>query len=186
MDARAAIIFGQFGGIADPVNLPAFRVRLAGANIGTILVQHTDTQKVYDFLKGFGGVRIIVGSSLGAMASVVNAGYLAPTPIHFVGGFQPSDWDPSGHTVNIPLHHDGNPMPYDVVTRAIEVPANVRQAICFRNPVVGATGGLGHATYLAADPSKTKLEVIERLDVHPGDFPPAADTMFNRIIELCQ
>lgn len=179
MKARAAIIFGQFGAAADPLSLPTFRTRLANANIGTTLVQHTDSQKVYDFLKGFDGVRIIVGSSLGAMSSVVCAGYLSPTSVHFVGGFQPSDWDPSGHSVSI--EDDG-----DLITRAITVPANVREALCFRNPQLALTGGLGHATYIAADPEKTKLTVIKRLDAHPGDFPPAADLMFNRIVELCR
>lgn len=170
-------MFGQFGAAADPLSLPQFRTRLANANIGTILVQHTDSQQVYNFLKDFDGFRGIAGASLGAMSSVVCAGYLSPMAVHFVGGFQPSDWDPSGHEVNI---QDGP----DLITRAITVPTNVREALCFRNPIVGATGGLGHATYVAADPHKTKLTVINRLDAHPGDFGEAADIMFNKIVEL--
>lgn len=174
--ARIAVMFGQFGVTADPISLPVFTKRLTDQGIETILVEHYDSKKVYDFLKGFAGFRGTVGSSLGAMSSVVCAGYLTPTPVDFVGGFQPSDWDPSGHSVNI---QDGP----DIITRAITVPANVRVAVCFRNPIVAATGGLGHATYIAHDPSKTKLTVINRLDVHPGDFPPAADIMLEKIVE---
>lgn len=186
MKARVAVIFGQFGQAADPENLPAFRFRLTSAGVETILVQHTDSQKVYDFLHGFGGFCGTVGASLGAMSAVVFAGYLAPQTIHFAGGFQPSDFDPSGHTVNIPLYHGDSDEPYDVVTRAIEVPSNVVESLCFRNPVAAATGGLGHATFLAADPKKTALTVRERIDVHPGDFGQAADIMFNTIIELAR
>lgn len=182
--ARAAVVFGQFGGGADPFNLPAFRMRLTAIGFETILVQHFDTRRVYDFLHGFDGFCSIIGASLGAMSAVVFAGYLAPQTIHFVGGFQPSDYDPSGHSVNIPLHRGDSDIPYDVVTRAIEVPSNVVEALCFRNPVGPATGFLGHATFLAADTNKTTLTVRERLDVHPGDFPPAADEMFNRAVEL--
>lgn len=178
--SRVAIMFGQFGAAADPINLPAFRDRLANAKkgIATILVQHTDSQKVYDFLSGYFGPRIIVGASLGAMSAVVCAGYLKPKQVTFVGGFQPSDWDPSGHDVRLE-GPDG-----DVITRAITVPDNVQNAMCFRNPIVAATGALGHATYIAADPAKTRLEVIPRNDPHPGDFGEAAGMMFEKIMEL--
>ena len=115
------------------------------------------------------------------MSAIVFAGYLAPQTHHFAGGFQPSDYDPSGHTVNIPVETEFGP---DVITRAIEVPPNVREALCFRNPQIALTGGLGHATYIAADPQKTKLTVVNKLDAHPGDFGDAADTMFNKIMEL--
>ena len=30
----------------------------------------------------------------------------------------------------------------------------------------------------------TELQVIDRVDVHPGDFGPAQDIMFDRIMEL--
>jgi hypothetical protein len=181
--ARIVVAFGQFGRAADPINLPHFRDRLNQAGVETILVQHDDSKSAVNFLRGFRGFTGCVGSSLGAMSAVVFAGYLHPQEVDFVGGFQPSDYDPSGHSVNIPLHHGSEPVPYDIVTRAIEVPATVRRAVCFRNPVVAATGGLGHAIYIAADPAKTKLTVIERLDVHPGDFPPAQDTMFDAVME---
>jgi hypothetical protein len=78
------------------------------------------------------------------------AGYLKPKQVHFVGGFQPSDWDPSGHTVNLPPPFEGA----DRITRAITVPPNVQNALCFRNPIAAATGGLGHATYIT-DPDNT-------------------------------
>ena len=61
----------------------------------------------------------------------------------------------------------------------VSVPDNVVSALCFRNPVAAATGGLGHAIWKLADGNtRTKLTVIERPDIHPGDFPPASDTMF--------
>jgi hypothetical protein len=184
MSARIAVVFGQFGVAADPINLPHFRDRLMQAGAKTILVQYTDSQQVYDFLHPFSGPSAIVGSSLGAMSSVVFAGYLHPQEVDFVGGFQPSDYDPSGHSVNIPLYHDNEQIPYDTVTRAIEVSNNVREALCFRNPVIAATGGLGHATYIAADPTKTNLTVIERPDVHPGDFGVAQDMMFAVVAKI--
>lgn len=173
--SRVAVVFGQFGIAADPVNLPIFRDRLAKVGIETILVQHTDTQKVYDFLHGYAGECGIVGSSLGAGVAPVMAGYLRLRAVQFVGGFQPSDWDPVMHPVAL---HGQNPL--DLITRAVIVPENVREAVCFRNPVVALTGGLGHATYILGPGNKngTKLTVIEREDIHPGDFPPAQDTMF--------
>jgi len=180
MKARVAVVFGQFGAAADPQNLPRFRFRLTSAGLETILVQHTDSQKAFDFLHGFGGFCAVVGASLGAMSAIVFAGYLAPQTIHFAGGFQPSDFDPSGHTVSIPVKTEFGD---DLITRAIEVPTNVCEALCFRNPQLALTGGLGHATYVAADPQKTKLTVVNNLDVHPGDFGDAADAMFNTITE---
>jgi hypothetical protein len=181
--ARIVVVFGQLGQVADPVNLPHFRDRLTQAGVETILVQHTDSQKAFTFLYNFNGFKGCVGSSLGAMSAVVFAGYLHPQEVDFVGGFQPSDYDPSGHSVNIPLHHGNDPVPYDIVTRAIEVPTTVRRAVCFRNPAVAATGGLGHAIYIAADPTKTKLTVLERPDIHPGDFGVAQDQMFSAVME---
>lgn len=160
---RCAVVFGQFGVAADPVNLPHFRDRLAQAGIETILVEHTDSQKVFDFKPD-----AIVGASLGAGAAPLFAWYLKPHPIRFVGGFQPSDWDPV-----MQLDAEGQ--------RYVSVPDNVKEALCFRNPNPAATGGLGHATY-KADSSATKLEVIEREDVHPGDFGEAQDMMVARVL----
>lgn len=178
--ARIAVVFGQFGQLADPVNLPAFQQRLQQTGADTILVQHTDSQKVYDFLHGFAGFVGIAGASLGAGASPIFAGYLKGQTVDFVGGFQPSDWDPVMHEVSIP---DGN----DLITRAVNIPANVTAALCFRNPVVAATGGLGHATYvLAPGNTTTKLTVTDRMDAHPGDFGVAADTMFATVMALIQ
>lgn len=167
---KVAVVFGQFGDAADPVNLPHFRDRLAQAGVGTILIQHTDSQAAYDF-----NPDAYVGASLGAMSVCIMAGYRNPTRVKFVGGFQPSAWDPTGHNVNIP--HDPEP-----ITRAVNVPGNVAQALCFRNPIWAATGGLGHATYIASA-LNTRLEVIDRPDVHPGDFGEAQDIMVARVLE---
>lgn len=180
--SRCAVIFGQFGVVADPMNLPNFQRRLAAAGIESILIEHTDSQKAYDFLHRYNGKIALIGASLGAMSAVVFAGYLSPREVDFVGGFQPSDYDPSGHSVNIPLYHQGEDVPYDVIVRAIEVPVNVREALCFRNPQVAVTGGLGHAAYLVKDAARTKCETIERLDVHPGDFGQAQDIMLARAV----
>lgn len=176
--ARIAVVFGQFGQMADPVNLPAFQQRLQQAGASTILIQHTDNQQAYDFLRTFSGFVGIVGASLGAGASPVIAGYLDKKKVDFVGGFQPSDWDPVMHEVSIQSGAD-------VITRAVNVPANVANAMCFRNPIIATTAGLGHATYvLAPGNSATKLTVIERDDIHPGDFGVAQDAMFNRVMAL--
>lgn len=178
MNARIAVVFGQFGQLADPINLPVFEQRLQNEGAQTILIQHTDSQKVYEFLYGFGGFTGIVGASLGAGAAPIFAGYLQPALIDFVGGFQPSDWDPVMHEVSI---QSGN----DVITRAVNLPPNVVNALCFRNPIIALTGGLGHATYvLAPGNTETNLSVIERMDAHPGDFGVAQDTMFNKIMAL--
>ena len=170
MTARAAVIFGQFGAAADPINLPAFEKRLADAGIQTILVQHTDTQKVYDFLHAWKGKVGIFGASLGAGIAPICAGYLQPRLVNFVGGFQPSDYDPVMHQVAL------RSVSGDEITRAVSVPNNVLEALCFRNPVAAATGGLGHATYVAT--GAVQLRVIERNDPHPGDFGEAQDEMF--------
>lgn len=169
---RCAVVYGQFGAAADPLNLPAFRNRLAEAGVNTILIQHTDSKSAYDFLHGFDGRIAIIGASLGAMSAVVFAGYLNPQEVDFVGGFQPSDYDPSGHEVAI--QDEG-----DLITRAITVPRNVKQALCFRNPIVAATGGLGHATYvLDSNNTTTKLTVVNRVSPHPDDFGRSADEMY--------
>lgn len=174
--SRCVVVFGQFGAAADPVNLPKFRSRLATGGIETILIQHDDSRAAIDFLRDYNGKIALVGASLGAMSAVIFAGYLVPRPVNFVGGFQPSDYDPSGHSVSIQDHD-----PEDLITRAIDVPSNVAEALCFRNPVAAMTGGLGHATYIAANPGSTRLTVVKRLDVHPGDFGEAADEMFDAV-----
>lgn len=173
--SRVAVVFGQYGALADPLNLPTFRNRLVAQGVETILIQHDDSQKAYDFLHGYEHFCGLVGASLGAMSVAVMAGQLAPQTVHFVGGFQPSDWDPSGHMVCIKSG-------LDVITRAVTVPANVKQALCFRNPILAMTGGLGHATYVLED-AATKIEIVERTDVHPGDFGVAQDQMVETVMK---
>lgn len=172
--SRCVVIFGQYGALADPANLPAFNARLQKAGIETILIQHFDSKSAVDFLRNHDGKRGLIGASLGAMSAVIMAGYMQPEMVDFVGGFQPSDYDPSGHTVSIPETD-----PPDLIIRAVTVPRNVKKALCFRNPIAVATGGLGHATYvLDPDNKTTKLAVVKNGDVHPGDFGSAADQMF--------
>ena len=158
--SRIAFVFGQFGAAADPLNLPNCEQRVKALGVETILVQHTDSQRVYDFLHGYSGFCGAIGSSLGAGAVVLFAKYLKPQKVHFLGGFQPSVWDP--------VMTEGNP-PF------IAVPDSVAQGLCFRNPVWAITGGLGYATWKGNN--VTKLDVIEREDVHPGDFGEAQDQM---------
>lgn len=177
---RIVIAFGQFGAAADPQNLPAFNQRLQDANVDTILIQHDETEKAINFLRGYRGFVGLVGASLGAMSVVAWARDLAPQEINFVGGFQPSDYDPTGISVNIEVQTQFGP---DLINRAVEVSANVDRALCFRNPQFALTGGLGHAAYiLAPGNTHTKLTTIPRLDAHPGDFGDAADAMFNAIM----
>lgn len=172
--SRVAVVFGQYGALADPANLPAFNARLLQAGIETILIQHYDSKSAYDFLHNYEGKKGLIGASLGAMSVLVFAGYLQPETIDFCGGFQPSDYDPSGHQVLIKEND-----PPDVITRAITVPRNVKKALCFRNPIAAATGGLGHATWIKdSNNTTTMLAVLKRLDIHPGDFGDAADQMF--------
>lgn len=174
MKPRVAFMFGQFGAVADPQNFPRCRDRVAEF-AETILVEHTDSQKVYDFLHGYAGPTALIGASLGAMSVVICAGYLSPQKIDFVGGFQPSDWDPSGHPIEIKEDND-------VITRCAIVPHNVRFAVCFRNPIAAQTLALGHATYLPAQGNTyTHVEVIKREDIHPGDFDPAQSEMIEKL-----
>lgn len=178
MNARIAVVFGQFGFAADPVNLPTFNKRLQNAGIETILIEHDDTKEAFAFLHGYAGKKGLIGASLGAMSVIVFARYMPQDEFAFAGGFQPSDYDPSG--VNLLIAEQDPP---DLITRGIYVPRNVKTALCFRNPVIAATGALGHATWLAEDATATKLTVVKRLDAHPGDFPPAADQMFDAVVE---
>lgn len=182
MKKRAVLVYGQFGALADPVQLNALAARLRAIGFEVIIVQHFDSTAAYNYLFNFDGFKVMIGSSLGAMSVVVFAGYMAHRQIDFIGGFQPSDFDPSGHSVNIPLYR--GQLQYDTITRAIIVPTNVKQGLVFRNPVVAMTGGLGHAAWIAANDKSTKLQTIEREDAHPGDFPPAQDTMFDTVKEL--
>ncbi len=177
--SRMVAMFGQYGAAADPVNFPRFVERVQQAGVEVLLCQHYDSQKAYSFLHGYKGRIALVGASLGAMSVVVCAGYLTPQPVHFVGGFQPSDYDPSGHSVNIPLKNASGEV-YDVITRAIELPRNVLSALCFRNPQAALTAGLGHAAYI--ERGDGRLQTIERLDVHPGDFGEAQDVMVERVL----
>lgn len=178
MKPRVAVVFGQLGAAADPVNLPLFRQRLNDAGVETVLIQHDDTNGAVRFLRGYAGKKGLIGASLGAMSVIVFARYMPEDEFAFAGGFQPSDFDPSGVDVKI-VETD----PPDVVTRAIYVPKNVKTALCFRNPAFAGTGGLGHATWIADDPKVTRLTVVKRLDIHPGDFPPASDEMLAAALE---
>jgi hypothetical protein len=176
MPKRAVLVYGQFGQLADPVSLNQLAGRLRAIGFEVIIVQHMDSKAAYDYLMGFHGMRVLIGSSLGAMSAVVFAGYMMHQQIDFVGGFQPSDYDPSGHDVEI-REND----PPDIITRAIEVPSNVANAVCFRNPVAALTGGLGHAAYVLDPSGNTKLVTYKREDAHPGDFGEAQDIMFNTV-----
>lgn len=172
MNARCAVVFGQFGRAADPIQLPMFNKRLQSAGVETVLIEHDDTKGAYAFLRGYAGKKGMIGASLGAMSVIVFARYMPDDEFAFCGGFQPSDFDPSGVSVEFEETD-----PDDLITRAIFVPKNVKTGLVFRNPVVAMTGGLGHATWIADDIEATKLTIEKRLDAHPGDFPPAQDQM---------
>lgn len=170
--SRVVVAFGQFGAVADPKNLPSFHTAVVNAGHEAILVQHFATQQAIQFLRGYPGKVGLVGASLGAGAVPIWAGYLQ-APVNFVGGFQPSDFDPVMHTQLV----DGEEL------KCVTVPKNVAETLCFRNPMAIATEGLGHATYILDAKNKTtQLKVVNRLDPHPGDFGPAADLMLTALL----
>lgn len=168
MIRKVAVILGLGGGLFDPPSGEAqfvHRCKAIGLDTGASPFQYGDSQGVYDFLKT-ADWRSIVGDSFGADYGPQYAGELAPVPIDFLGGFQPSMYAT------------------DVRNGVIMVPANVRTAHCIRDPVWLDTGGLGYATWTAADPKKTRLLVTEHRGAHPDDWGYSQDLMFAEIKNL--
>lgn len=84
--------------------------------------------------------------------------------IDFVGGFQPSLYDPRVHN------------------GVIAVPTNVVKAHCIYDPNFVDTGGLGAARYVLPPGSKTILTVTQHPGAHPDDWGVSQDMMFNDVV----
>jgi hypothetical protein len=167
MIRKVAIIFGLGGGWLDPrageVSLLA-RLKALGLTVPDAPFNYDDGQGVYEFLKETDW-RGIIGDSFGACFGPHYAGALAPHTVDYLAGFQPSIYSTLG------------PGP-------IAVPANVKTAHCIRDPDWIDTGGLGYATWVAADPKKTRLFITEHRGAHPDDTGYAQDLVFAEVKQL--
>jgi hypothetical protein len=172
MTARIALIGGQGYPLTETqAGLPALKKRLnaKGIDTGVGPFKHTDRQSIRDWLYGFKGFRALIGDSLGAGASALYAGDLDGN-VDFVGGFQPSDWDPiaQGPTNN----------------RVVVVAKNVLVAHCIWDPFFLETGGLGNAHYVISKGAKTVLTTTEHRGPHPDDWGYSQELMFNHVMQL--
>ena len=168
MIRKIAIIFGLGGGWLDPRGGEVYlaeRCKSIGLDVGSSPFNYADGQGVYDFLKD-ADWRAIVGDSFGADFGPQYAGTLAPRKVDFLAGFQPSMYASN------------------IQNGTITVPANVVTAHCIRDPIWVDTGGLGFATWVAADPKVTRLLITEHRGAHPDDTGYAQDLIFGEIKSL--
>ena len=171
MNARIATI----GGMGYPFTETAAgmphlteRFKAIGIDVGASVFKHNDRQAIRDWLWRFNGFRALIGDSLGAGAAALYAGDL-DGEVDFVGGFQPSNYDPIG---NGPAgHHE------------IPVSANIKVAHCIRDPRWIDTFGLGQAYYVVRN-TKTVLTLTENYGAHPDDWGYSQDLMFNHVKQL--
>ncbi len=167
MKTRIALIGGQGWPLTETAaGLPTLQRRLEAKGIEVHTFAHNARQQIRDWLHGYGGFRALIGDSLGAGAAALYAGDL-DGKVDFVGGFQPSAWDPVGQG---PVHD-----------RTIAVAANVLVAHCIWNPSFFETGGLGNAHYVVSS-RKTKLSTTEHHGAHPDDWGYAQDLMFTHLM----
>jgi hypothetical protein len=167
MTKKVAIIYGLGGSWFDPAAGEVYlaqRLKAKGFNVGGPFA-YTDSQGVYDFLQ-HADWRAIVGDSFGADYGPVYAGELKPIAIDYLAGFQPSMYASN------------------VVNGEIVVPANVVFAHCVRDPVWTDTYGLGYASWVAANPKRTKLVTTLHRAAHPDDAGWAQNLIFNEILKL--
>lgn len=172
MTPRVALIGGQGYPLTETqAGLPTLKQRLnaKGVDTGQGPFAHTDRQAIRDWLYGYKGFRGLIGDSLGAGAAALYAGDLDGT-VDFVGGFQPSAWDPIGQG---PINN-----------RMILVAHNVAVAHCIWDPVFVETGGLGNAHYIVSNGAKTKLTLTSHPGAHPDDWGYSQDLMFNHVMQL--
>jgi hypothetical protein len=166
---RIALIGGQGWPLTETqAGLPTLAKRLAELGVDTKTFSHADRQGISSFLASVGGFRGLVGDSLGAGAAAMYAADVKG-PVDFVGGFQPSAWDPIGQG--------------PITARVIMVARNVKVAHCIWDPVFVETGGLGNAHYVV-HPGKTALTTTEHHGMHPDDWGYAQDLMVNHISQL--
>ena len=167
MTPRIALIGGQGWPLTETMaGLPALARRLFALGIETETFVHDARQVIRDYLWGHPWIGL-VGDSLGAGAAALYAADQHPHSVQFVGGFQPSAYDPIG---NGPLNH-----------RVIVVPSNVQVAHCIWDPVFADTIGLGNARYIALSHKDTALTVTEHRGPHPDDWGFAQDLMVMHI-----
>jgi len=168
-NARIALIGGQGWPLTETMaGLPALATRLVAAHVEVQTFAHDARQAIRDWLWHYAGFRGLIGDSLGAGASALYAGDLTDGNVDFVGGFQPSAWDPIGQG--------------PVSDRTILVAANVLVAHCIWDPAFIDTGGLGNAHYVLPAGSKTKLTTTEHHGPHPDDWGYAQDLMFAHVM----
>jgi hypothetical protein len=166
---RIALIGGQGWPLTETqAGLPTLATRLQQLGVIVKTFGHADRQGISAFMVGGAGFRGLVGDSLGAGAAALYAGDFKG-PINFVGGFQPSAWDPIGQG--------------PISARVITVAPNVKVAHCIWDPVFVETGGLGNAHYVV-HPGKTILTTTEHHGAHPDDWGYAQDLMVNHISQL--
>jgi hypothetical protein len=179
-----ALIGGQGWPLTETLaGLPTFARRLAEMGVEVQTFAHTARQAIRNFLDEAADWhsvsghpwppgsfwRGLIGDSLGAGAAALYAGDVKG-PVAFVGGFQPSAWDPIGQG---PL-----------TDRTIRVANNVLVAHCIWDPVFVDTAGLGNAHYVAGP--TTRLILTEHRGAHPDDWGYAQDVMLEHISRLLQ
>ena len=138
------------------------RFKAIGLIVPDVPFHYDDSQGIYNFLK-VADWRGSVGDSFGADYEVNDFGSL---PIDYVAGFQPSMYAT------------------DVRAGTITLPSNIKMAHCIRDPYWIDTGGLGYATWVAADPKKTRLLVTEHRGAHPDDTGYTQDLVFAEVKHL--
>lgn len=169
MNARIALIGGQGWPVTETISgLPTLQTRLKAEGVDARTFAHDARTPIRDFLYHYAGFVGLIGDSLGAGAAALYAGDQVPQRVDFVGGFQPSAWDPIGRG---PLND-----------HTITVAKNVVVAHCIWDPVFGDTGGLGNAHYVLPDGSMTKLTLTQHQGAHPDDWGYSQDLMFAHVM----
>jgi hypothetical protein len=172
MSARIALIGGQGYPLTETqAGLPTLKASLNAKKVDTGVgpFPHTARQQIRDWLYGFRGFRALIGDSLGAGAAALYAGDLDGN-VDFVGGFQPSAWDPVAQG--------------PIGDKTVTVAKNVLAAHCIWNPAFIETGGLGNAHYVITAGSKTVLTTTEHHAVHPDDWGWSQALMFAHVMAL--
>jgi hypothetical protein len=165
MMARIVIFYGLGGAAVEwwPNGEKLLQQKFQLKRVDTLLLNWDQRQDAYGYLHGFLGFRGLVGDSFGAGSAAQYAADLEGN-VDFVGGFQPSNYDPRA------------------VDGKITVPANVERAHCIHDSVWTDTLGLGQGVYVEANPAKTKLLVTDHRGAHPDDWGYSQDLMFNEIM----
>lgn len=159
------------GGLGYPVTetaagMPALKARFDALGAETLLTSWKDRQSVFNFMNGFGGLRLYFGDSLGAGSAAQYPGDVKGE-VDYAGGFQPSD-----HDARASWDHK------------ITVAANCKRAHAIYDPVWVDTLGSGHSTYTGAHGAKTIVLNTEHRGMHPNDWGWSQTLLFNEALEL--